>query len=77
MSWLPHIPVRSEQDATQNFEAIAALIIRGRGSPEGRVAAPVGVIYLREDGKPGETMYVKEEAVGPTDTNGWRGGGTF
>ena len=63
--------------ATENFQTIAAVIMRGRGAPEGRVGAPVGVIYLREDGGPGTTLYVKEAAVHPTDPNGWRGGGTF
>lgn len=77
MGWLPHIPVRSELDATENFQVIAATILKGRGAPEGRVGAPVGTLYLREDGKPGATLYVKEEAVSPTDPNGWRGGGTF
>lgn len=41
----------------------------GTGAPEGVVAAPVGVAYLRDDGGPGETLYVKESGGdGPT---GW------
>ncbi len=71
MSWLPHIPVTSEQGSTENFEAIVATIFKGRGTPENRVGAPVGAIYLREDGGKGTTFYVKEKAISPTDTTGW------
>lgn len=71
MSWLPHLPVRSEQDTTANFETVAAAILKGRGAPEGFVGAPVGTIYLREGGGPGNTMYVKESGVTPTDPKGW------
>lgn len=71
MSWIPHIPVTSEQSSTENFEAIAGAILKGRGTPENRVGAPVGSLYLREDGGKGSTFYVKELAVSPTDMNGW------
>jgi hypothetical protein len=71
MAWLPHIPARSEADATRNFEAIAAQIIVGEGSPEGYVGAPVGVLFIRRDGGPKTTLYVKEKAVSPTDPTGW------
>ncbi|HEV3094988.1 MAG TPA: hypothetical protein VGY30_10795 [Solirubrobacteraceae bacterium] len=70
-SWLPHIPVADEKAATENFERIAAQIIVGQGNPEGKVGAPVGVIYVRADGNPGATLYVKESAASPTDPNGW------
>jgi len=71
MSWLPHIPVASNLDSTQNFQRIAAQIIYGEGSPEGYVGAPVGVLFLRRDGGPKTTLYVKEKAVSPTDPTGW------
>ncbi|MFC3772567.1 glycosyl hydrolase family 28-related protein [Paenibacillus sp. GCM10012303] len=40
----------------------------GTGSPEGIVSAPVGSLYLRADGVPGATLYVKESGTGNT---GW------
>jgi hypothetical protein len=40
----------------------------GQGDPNGKVAAPVGSLYLRIDGGPGSTMYVKERGTGP---EGW------
>lgn len=40
----------------------------GEGSPEGVVSAPVGSLYLRSDGGPGSTLYVKESGSGNT---GW------
>lgn len=75
MSWLPHIPVRSEFDATENFQRIASTIIKGHGSPEGVVGASVATVFLREDGGPGSTLYVKEKARNPTDPYGWVPGG--
>jgi hypothetical protein len=71
MSWLPHLPAGSEQAATENFEAIVGTIFKGKGTPENRVGAPVGCIYLREDGGKGTTFYVKEHAASPTDMSGW------
>lgn len=69
--WLPHIPVRNENDATQNFEALGSRIIVGVGNPQGKVGAPVGTIFLRKDGIKGSTVYGKESAVSSTDPNGW------
>lgn len=40
----------------------------GSGSPAGVVAAPVGSMYLRNDGGAGSTLYVKESG---TDETGW------
>lgn len=41
----------------------------GNGSPEGAVTASKGVLYLRQDGGAGTTLYVKESG---TNTNtGW------
>lgn len=37
---------------------------KGIGSPEGIVAAPVGSVYLREDGTQGNTLWVKESGTG-------------
>lgn len=47
----------------------AANVIKGTGSPAGIVAAPVGTLFLRGDGAPGATFYVKES--GPGTTAGW------
>ena len=43
--------------------------LNGLGSPEGRVAASVGAMYTRRDGRPGKTLYVKESG---TSTTGWQ-----
>ena len=47
------------------------MILWGKGTPQNRVAAPVGAIYLREDGGVKSTLYVKEKAVGAMDMSGW------
>lgn len=44
-------------------------IIAGTGEPEGVRSAPVGSIYLRTDGGPSSSFYVKEP--GATTKNGW------
>ena len=65
------LPVPQVQlaDCQLNFEAIAKYVRWGAGAPNGRVEAPVGAIYLRTDGTPGFTLYVKESG-GIGDT-GW------
>lgn len=40
----------------------------GIGSPEGQFVGSVGSLYLRLDGTPGSTLYVKETGTGDT---GW------
>lgn len=42
--------------------------MRGIGTPEGAVVAPVGTLYIRADGGVGTTLYVKEAGSG---TVGW------
>jgi hypothetical protein len=42
--------------------------LRGAGSPEGVVKAPIGTTYLRIDGGAGTTQYVKESG---TSNTGW------
>ena len=50
-------------------EAISDIpVLRGAGTPEGSVVAPVGYLYLRTDGGASTTLYVKESGSGPT---GW------
>ena len=44
------------------------VVLRGSGSPEGVVTAPVGVMYQRSDGGAGISLYVKESGTGNT---GW------
>lgn len=43
-------------------------ILTGMGTPQGNVAANVGALYLRIDGGPSSTLYVKESGTG---TTGW------
>jgi hypothetical protein len=45
-------------------------MLRGTGSPESAVKAPIGSIYVRTDGGAGTTLYVKESGTGNT---GWVG----
>jgi hypothetical protein len=46
-------------------------IVKGSGSPELNIIAPVGSVYLRTDGGvTGTTFYVKEAGTGAT---GWAG----
>lgn len=44
--------------------------ILGRGSPEGVIEAPIGSLFRRLDGTPGETLYVKES--GGDTSAGWQ-----
>lgn len=43
-------------------------VLSGTGSPEGVVTAPIGKLYLRQDGGANTTLYVKESGVSST---GW------
>lgn len=43
-------------------------VIDGSGSPEGVATAPIGTLYVRNDGGVGTTLYVKESGTGST---GW------
>ena len=43
-------------------------ILRGTGTPEGVVTAPVGTLFLRTDGGANTTLWVKETGAGNT---GW------
>lgn len=43
-------------------------LLRGGGSPEGNVAAPVGTLFLRTDGGTSTTLYVKQSGTG---VSGW------
>lgn len=57
------------KQAVQDLQSQARpLVLAGSGSPEGRVAAPAGALYLRNDGGAGATLYVKETGTGP---DGW------
>lgn len=50
------------------WATLADRIRWGAGAPEGAVSAPVGTLYLRQDGGVGSTLYVKESGTGNT---GW------
>lgn len=43
-------------------------IYTGTGTPEAAVTAPVGALFLRQDGGAATTLYVKTSGTGPT---GW------
>ena len=43
---------------------VGAGIYAGRGSPDGQIKANVGALYVRLDGGPGTTFYVKESGAG-------------
>lgn len=52
---------------SQVVNATTAVYV-GAGTPEGSVAAGIGAVFLRTDGGPGTTLYMKESGVG---TTGW------
>jgi hypothetical protein len=71
-----HFSVESDGVANFSEDRIkfgSLLIIRGSGSPEGVESAPVGSMYLREDGSTGTTLYMKEG--GGTGNTGWAANG--
>ena len=47
---------------------LQALVRSGTGTPEGAVEAPVGALFLRDDGGASTTLYIKESGTGDT---GW------
>jgi hypothetical protein len=51
-----------------DFGGGGAFVIRGAGSPEGAVSAPVGELYIQTDGGSGEVLWRKTSGVGST---GW------
>jgi hypothetical protein len=83
-SWRPHIVLtQGATPAAANTNLLSGLrvhgpvrmvngvevtVTAGQGSPEGRVSAPVGSLYLRADGGPGNSLYVKESGTG---SSGW------
>ena len=56
--------------ATDRWEVMSNGALRSlmTGNPEGTITAPVGAIWVRSDGTPGATLYVKESGIGNT---GW------
>lgn len=48
---------------------VSPRMLWGSGDPEGVVTADVGTIFIREDGSPGATMYLKESGSGTSA--GW------
>ena len=69
---VPHNQLALNAWLTQRFNEIQdqffSRIMFGAGSPQGVVKARQGTLFLRTDGGPGSTFYVKE--VG-SDKNGW------
>jgi hypothetical protein len=47
---------------------MGATLLAGESSPESRVTAAVGALYLRRNGGSGTTLYIKESGTGST---GW------
>lgn len=45
------------------------LVLTGTGTPESTVSAPVGSMFMRDDGGAGTSLYVKES--GGTGNTGW------
>lgn len=67
-SWAKIAVGQLDTTSTDARYALAAYLLRGAGSPEGLVTAPIGTIYLRTDGGAGTTLYIKESGTG---TIGW------
>lgn len=53
---------------------LGPILVKGGGTPEGVITAPVGSIYSRTNGAAGTTLYVKES--GDWTTTGWVAYGT-
>jgi len=62
-------PTVEDPNCQKNWDFVAARIYSGNGTPNGRIQAPVGAIYLRRDGTAGQTFYVKE--TGGSGATGW------
>lgn len=52
----------------RRFDLQGLFVYVGIATPEGSVAAPIGSLYMREDGGAGTSLYVKESGTGNT---GW------
>lgn len=66
------INLRKDKTGTYSGRLIfngVSFISSGSGSPQGVVTAPIGSIYLRDDGGTGTSFYVKESD--PTGNGGW------
>jgi purine nucleosidase len=50
------------------FQSQGNFIAHGTGTPEGSLTAPVGSLYLRDNGGAGTTLYIKESG---TSNTGW------
>ena len=52
-----------------NINAVNVKVMAGNGSPEGRITAPSGSLYMQADGGAGKTLWVKEAGSG---SKGWK-----
>lgn len=52
-----------------NINAVNVKVMAGNGSPEGRITAPAGSLYMQADGGAGKTLWVKEAGIG---SKGWK-----
>jgi hypothetical protein len=52
-----------------NWSFLSSYIVVGKGNPEKAVKGRIGAIFLREDGEPGKTIYVKGKGNGTAE--GW------
>ena len=67
------LAISAEPPAAKNGVAVSngtttVLVITGANTPEGAVTAPVGSLFLRNDGSTSTTLYVKTSGAGNT---GW------
>lgn len=58
-----------QNGSISNLSSVGVKILAGNGSPEGRVVAPVGSLYLQSDGSVGSTFWVKETG---NNNKGWK-----
>ena len=56
-------------DESNKTAATIGNVVVGTGTPEGAVTAPIGTLYVADDGGAGVTLWVKAGAV---DDTGWR-----
>lgn len=61
---LPTEPQRVIREMAQEINVLAGYVFVGAGSPETKIKANRGSLYLRTDGGAGTSMYIKEGGDG-------------
>ena len=63
-----YVELEEKRRTERRIRELEGRVVSGTGSPESSLVAPVGTLYLRQDGGTSTTLYVKESGTGNT---GW------